>query len=209
MAGQGFPVNTVSEDRDYRYIIRLIEYLSRRHGIRFFVSSGDFDQLYSWWEKRIPEAVIRTAFDSVVRRWEKRNKPVVSFANFRYEVRKQYSAWLEREIGGPPPAEHSRDPVAAFMEGFPEEIAELKPLFTAAATARRRGAEVDIHGLRRALAERFSGDRELETRVRTFMLNLSPELRKAGVEKAYRENFLWNRFGIPDFSSLDSTGDAS
>lgn len=202
-------MNTVSVHRDYDYIIRLIEYLSGRHGVRFFVSSGDFDQLYSWWEKRIPEPVIRTAFDCVVQRWGKRNKTVVSFTNFRYEVRKQYSAWLEREIGGPPPKEPSQDPVAAFMERFPTEIDDMKPLFAAAAAARDRGDDVDMHGLRRALAERFRGDRELETRVRAFMLNLSPELRKPRVEQSYRENFLWNRFGIPDFSNLDSQGDPS
>ncbi len=204
MAGRDIPVKPMTEDRDYTYIIHLIEYLSRRHGVRFFVSSGDFDQLYSWWEKRIPEKVIRMAFDNVVERRVRRKQPLVSFANFRYEVRKQYSAWLEREIGGPPPAESTLDPVEEFMKRFPVEIAGLKPLFAAAASDRLNGREVDVPGLRRALAERFSGEKELETRVRTFMLNLSPELRKARVEQAYRGNYLWNRFGIPDFNTAVS-----
>ena len=33
-----------------------------------------------------------------------------------------------------------------------------------------------------------------------FMQNLAPELRSKLVERVYRANFLWNRFGIPDFA---------
>ncbi len=53
---------------DFDYIIRIIQFLDLHHGIRFFISSKDFDILYRWWEKRIPAAVIRESLDRVVER---------------------------------------------------------------------------------------------------------------------------------------------
>jgi len=195
-------VIAVTTAGDYDFIVGIIEYLSSRHGIRFFISSGDFDLLYGWWEKGIPRNVMETAVDRVVARRRMRRLPVTAFAQFRYEVRRQHAAWLERGIGGPPVPAPESDPVGSFMESFPDELESLRPRFEAAAQCHRRGEDVNLDELRNELVELFKSDRELAVRVKAFMQNLSPELRRSTVERVYRANFLWSRFAIPDFAPV-------
>ena len=144
----------MDESGDYAFIVGAINYLSSRHNIRFFISSGDFDLLYGWWEKSIPPDVLKTAMDRVVERRRKRRLPMDSFSRFRYEVRRQHAAWLERGVGGhgvdPGPAGNG-DPVTAFMERFPIELEPLRARFEAAVESWRRGEEVDIDDLRNRL----------------------------------------------------------
>ncbi|HDP94631.1 MAG TPA: hypothetical protein ENN40_04630 [Candidatus Aminicenantes bacterium] len=193
----------MAANKDYDYIISVVEYLSSRHGVQFSISSGDFDLLYAWWEKGVSAQVVKSAIDRVVERRRTRRQPVTSFSQFRYEVNKQHAAWLERGVGGGVVTRPLVDPVQHFMENFPHELETLRPRFEAAAKKRRCGEKVDEDGLRRDVAALFHKDRELNFRVRVFMQNLSPELRLESVEWVYRANFLWNRFHIPDFTLLE------
>ncbi len=84
---------------DYDYIIRLIQYLDRRHGIRFFITSRDFDVLYRWWEKRIPEGLVRECLDRVVERGRRSSRPLSRFAQFSNEVRRGYDSFLALRVG--------------------------------------------------------------------------------------------------------------
>lgn len=185
---------------DYAYMIDLIEYLSSRHGIRFMISSRDYDLLVGWWEKGIPGRIVREAIDRVVERRRLKRLSIDSFAPFRYEIRKQHGAWLERGVGGGSGIRTGTDPVRRFMQDYPAQLEPLRMRFEAAAQAYDRGEKVDLDGLKNDLVKLFREDEELNLRVRIFMQNLSAELRLAAVEKVYRGNFLWNRFHIPDFS---------
>lgn len=197
----------MARDKDYDYIISVIEYLSSRHGIRFSISSGDFDLLYRWWEKGVSTRIVKAAIDRVVERRRIRRLAVTSFTQFRYEVMKQHAAWLERGVGGPAVPRPSVDPVRHFMENFPEELETLRPRFEAAAQKHGRGESIDEKGLRRDVVALFCKNRDLNLRVRVFMENLSPELRLESVERVYRANYLWNRFHIPDFTQSEEKKD--
>jgi len=61
-----------SDLSDYDYIIRVIQFLDERYGIRFFISTRDFDVLYHWWEKRIPIEIVEQSLAAVVDRFRKR-----------------------------------------------------------------------------------------------------------------------------------------
>lgn len=192
---------------DYEFIVGAIEYLSSRHNVRFFISSGDFDLLYGWWEKKIPGDVIKIAMDRVVSRRRKRSLPIDSFSRFRYEVGRQHAAWLERGVGGHGAdisTAGNRDPVEVFMERFPAELEPLRSQFESAVESFRNRKEVEVEDLRNRLVDLFRNDAELDMKVLAFMQNLAPELRSQSVERVYRANFLWNRFGIPDFAMLQA-----
>ncbi len=89
----------ISKDADKDFIISVIQYLDYQHNITFFINTKDFDCLYNWWEKRIPMRVIRESISAVVKRWQKKNKPVSGFSNFKYEVRKNFASFLQLSLG--------------------------------------------------------------------------------------------------------------
>lgn len=183
---------------DHDYVIRVIQYLDARHHIRFFITSKDFDVLYRWWEKGIPQAVIREAIDRVVERGRRRQRPPARFSSFGYEVRKGYQSFLSLEAGGRRP--EPQDPFAAvdrFLAQLPPGLefaaADLSALFA----ARRRGEAGGSAPLEEKLLERFRDDGELNAKTDWFLRNLAPALRRPEIERRYRLNYLWGKFGIP------------
>lgn len=186
------------EHGDFDYVIRLIQHLEDRHGIRFFISSRDFDVLYRWWEKGIPEPLVRDAIDRVVERGRRRGNPPARFAAFAYEVRKAHRSFLELGVGRPrPEPEDAHAACARFLAALPAQLEFLRDDFTRLLDARRQERPVDAAPLEEKLLERFASDEELNAKTAWFLGNLVPELRRPEVERRYRVNCLWGRFGIP------------
>ncbi|HOW44666.1 MAG TPA: hypothetical protein PK919_05795 [Candidatus Aminicenantes bacterium] len=187
-----------SRTGDHDYIVRVIQYLDARHHIRFFITSKDFDVLYRWWEKGIPQKVIREAIDRVVERGRRRQRPPARFSAFGYEVRKGYQSFLSLGTGAGRP--EPMNPFAAvdrFLALVPPELefaaAELAALFA----AKRRGEAGDAAVLEEKLLAHFRDDGELNAKTGWFLKNLAPALRRPEIERRYRLNYLWGKFGIP------------
>lgn len=186
------------ERGDFDYVIRLIQHLEDRHGIRFFIGSRDFDVLYRWWEKGIPEPLVRDAIDRVVERGRRRGKPPARFAAFAYEVRKAHRSFLELGVGSPrPEPENAHAALDRFLAALPAELEFLRGDFARLLAARRQERPLDAAPLEEKLLERFGGDEQLNAKTAWFLGNLVPELRRPEIERRYRVNCLWARFGIP------------
>jgi hypothetical protein len=188
-------------DADYDYIIRIIQYLDMRHNIRFFITSKDFDVLYRWWEKDIPEMVLHESLDRVVERGRRRRKPPERFSAFSYEVRKNYQSFLQLGIGGR--RREDADPHAAFAEflaHLPAQLEFVRNDLAVLFAMRRLGEAPDPGLLEEKLLTRFRDDDELNAKAAWFLNNLAATLRRPDIERRYRLNYLWGKFGIP---SLD------
>jgi len=186
---------------DFDYIIRIIQYLDQRYGIRFFISSKDFDVLYRWWEKRIPAAVIRDSLDRVVARSLSRQRPPVHFTAFSYEVRKNYQSFLDLGIGrerSEPADEHAE--IRKFLAHFPPELEFMRSDFETLFSRLLQGEQTDPEPLQNKLLAHFLNDSELNAKCAWFLQNLSPHLRRPEIEGKYRLNYLLGKFAIP---SLD------
>lgn len=186
---------------DYDYIIRIIQYLDMRHHIRFFITSKDFDVLYRWWEKEIPEAVLRESLDRVVERGRRRHQPPGRFSAFSYEVRKNFQSLLQLGVGGR--RREDGDPHAAFaayLAHLPPQLEFARDDLATLFAKRRLGETADPGPLEEKLLERFRGDDELNAKAAWFLNNLAAALRRPDIERRYRLNYLWGKFGIP---SLD------
>jgi hypothetical protein len=190
---------TVAADGDdYGYIIRIIQYLDRRHGIRFFISSRDFDVLYHWWEKRIPETVVRESLDRVVERGRRGSRLPGRFSAFRAEVRKGYDSFLSLGVGSgraEPEDEHAG--IKAFMAALPPALAPLEGDFAEWFRRRQAGEAPDAGPLEEKLLGLFAEDSELNAKASWFLNNLAPPLRRPEIERRYRLNYLLGRFNIP------------
>ena len=183
---------------DYDYIIRVIQYLDRRHGIRFFILSQDFDVLYRWWEKRIPEAVIRESLDRVVERGRRGRRLPDHFSVFSHEVRKNYQAYLSLGVGRQSP--EPTDPHAEareFLRRLPPALEFMEEDFASFFQKRLQGEATDPLPLQERLLARFQDDGELNAKTAWFLKNLAAPLRRPEIERRYRLNFLLSRFAIP------------
>ncbi len=186
---------------DYDYIIRLIQYLDVRHNIRFFITSKDFDVLYRWWEKDIPESLLRESLDRVVERGRRRQSLPERFSAFSYEVRKNHQSFLQ--LGSGSRRQEAADPHAEFAEflaKLPVELEFARDDFAALFAKRRQGEMPDSGPLEDRLLARFRDDDELNAKAAWFLKNLATALRRPEIERRYRLNYLWGKFGIP---SLD------
>jgi len=188
-----------SSDQDF--IFSLIDYLFFQHGISFFITSKDFDTLYNWWEKKIPEEIIRRSIDNVIKRRKLRNKPVDSFMNFSYEVRKNLAAKFELNINSAPRKVQndpdniekrffkSLHPGIEFLEGAFREVLE-------APDSEKKGLLLAIYD---KLITKYEKDEEMIIRTEIFMSNLPESMKKPEIVKKFRINYLNRRFRIPDF----------
>lgn len=183
---------------DYDYILRVIQYLDRRHNIRFFIGSRDFDVLYHWWEKRIPQAVVGECLDRVVERGRRRSRPPTRFSQFSAEVRKGYQAFLALGVGGarPEPADEFAG-MRSFMAALPPVLEFLRADFAVVFQRLQEGKVPEAGPLEEKLLARFRDDGELGAKTAWFLNNLAPPLRRAEIERRYRLNYLWGKFGIP------------
>jgi hypothetical protein len=192
------------------FIVRIIQYLEYKHGIALFVTPKDFDALYNWWEKRIPLKIIKAAITNVVERWQEKEKNIYSFSNFRYEVRKNFKAFLQLNVGsetGNPETgkEEEKGELAEienFLNNYPQELNELREDFNTLYRQLKNKESAALEPIHRKLSDLFKGDKELNLKARVFLRNLSPELRKPEIEHRYRLNYLLNKFNIPDFDIL-------
>jgi hypothetical protein len=186
------------ESLDYDYIIRVIQYLDRRHGIRFFIGSRDFDVLYRWWEKRIPDVVLHESLDRVVERRRRLGRPLERFSAFSHEVRRQYRTFLSLDIGRP--REESADAHAefrSFLGKFPPPLEFMRDDFEALFQRRLRGEAPQAGPLQEKLLARFRDDGELNAKTAWFLGNIDPRLRRPEIERKYRLNYLLGKFGVP------------
>ncbi len=186
--------------KDFDYIIRIIQYLDQRYGIRFFISSSDFDLLYRWWEKRIPDAVIRESLDRVVERRRSRSKPLAHFAAFSNEVRRNYQSFLNMSIGRERSEngdEHAE--IRNFLAQYPPALEFMRSDFETLFSRRLQGGPIDPRPLQEKLLAHFMNDNELNAKSAWFLQNLSPHLRRPEIEQKYRLNYLLGKFAVPAF----------
>jgi hypothetical protein len=205
------PAADIETMEDYDYIVRVIQYLERGYGIRFFITSRDFDVLYRWWEKRIPLDIIKESLGTVVARRRGKGQEIVGYRNFSYEVKKNYRRFLELNVGEGSRTEETENDgeVERFFQNFPPQLAALREDFEKLLCKLENRENPDMRSIHEALLALFCGDNELNVRVRVFLQNLAPELRTPEIEKKYRLNYLFHKFHIPDFESFSLAEDAA
>lgn len=188
----------MAANEDYDYIIKIIQYLDRQFGIRFFISSKDFDVLYRWWEKRIPFLIINESLRRVVECRLLKKKPVTSFSAFSHEVRLDYQSFLSLNVGREriEPRDEP-DEIKVFFTKFPAALNFLKNDFARLAAERmQNGAAGPVY---EKLLLHFQNDAELNAKCAWFLKNLALPLRSLEIEKKYRLNYLLHKFAIPSF----------
>ena len=199
-------------DKDKDFVIEIIQYLQNKYDIIFFITPRDFDVLYNWWEKRIPLRIIKESIINVVDRWKEKGKGINSFANFSYEVKKNFKAFLQLSLGSEKSEDETqtpeeKDPFAEinhFFNNYPLQLTPLKEEFHNIYQKIKKNESVDVELTRthETLVNLFKDDNELNLKVRIFLDNLSPVLRKPEIEQRYRLNYLINKFNIPDFDPM-------
>lgn len=194
-------LNSKPKITDYDFIIKIIQFLESKFGISFFITTMDFDILYSWWEKRLPFKIIEESISNVTNRWNLKKRKIYSFSNFSYEVRKNYKGFLELNvsIGKREEEKEEYDKIEKFFNNYPQELKELKKEFKNIHKKFKNKENIDIDNVKEKLLNLFKHNNELDLRTQIFLKNLSPELRKPEIEKRYRINYLLNKFKIPDF----------
>jgi hypothetical protein len=194
---------------DYDFVVKIIQYLEQSCGVVFFITSRDFDILYNWWEKGIPVKVVKESLASVVERWKKKNKKIVSFSNFNYEVKKNLKTYLQFHVGianGESKAKKNQlEELEAFLKNLPTPLLFLEQDLKIIFERMKEKKPVDLDTFYEKLVNRFNDDDDLSVKVKIFRRSLSPELHKPEIEKRYRLNYLLNRFNIPDLQMIAST----
>lgn len=189
----------MADDRGKDYIIRLIQYLDQRFGVRFFISPKEFDVAWRWFEKKIPPELVEACLERVVMSRREKKKTVDGFSCFYYEVRKSFDALKLMRVGAHESVEIApspTDPWETFFNAFPPELGFLREDFE---THRLQGPEAcPAKVIHDKLVDKFRGEPELEIKVDVFMNSLARELRQSRIENRYRLNYLIRRFHIPD-----------
>jgi len=200
----------MNEDKDF--VIEIIQYLQNKYEIIFFITPKDFDVLYRWWEKRIPLRIVKESITNVVERWKEKGKIITGFANFRYEVKKVFQAFIQLSVGSEKSEKETqtleeKDPFAEinhFFNNYPLQLNPLKEKFhdIYQKIKENKSVDVELTYIHETLANLFKDDKELNLKVRIFLDNLSPVLRKPEIEQRYRLNYLINKFKVPDFNPM-------
>jgi hypothetical protein len=196
-------------DKDKDFVIEIIQYLQNKYNVIFFITPKDFDVLYNWWEKRIPLRIVKESIINVVDRWKEKGKAINSFANFSYEVKKKFKAFLQLSVGSEESDNETKNPeekdpfaeINHFFNNYPDQLTPLKEEFQDIYQKIKKNENVDVELTRthETLVNLFKDDNELNLKVRIFLDNLSPVLRKPEIEQRYRLNYLINKFKVPDF----------
>jgi hypothetical protein len=199
-------------DKDKDFVIEIIQYLQNKYDIIFFITPRDFDVLYNWWEKRIPLRIVKESIINVVDRWKEKGKAIDSFANFSYEVKKNFKAFLQLSLGSEKSEDETQSPeekdpfaeINHFFNNYPLQLTSLKDSFRDIQQKIKNNESVDVElpRIHETLVDLFKDDNELNLKVSIFLDNLSPALRKPEIEQRYRLNYLINKFNIPDFDPM-------
>ncbi len=190
---------------DHDYIFSIIDYLFLRHGIGFFITSKDFDILYNWWEKKIPEKLIRKSIDTVVKRRKARGKPVDSFMNFSYEVRKNLSTEFDLNINSASFRVQSdpEEKTGNFFKNLHQEISFLEKDFRKVIKSDHLKRTKLLSEIYDRLIEKYEHDDEMTIKTEIFMNNLPEAMKKPEIVRKFRINFINKRFNIPDFDDYE------
>ena len=194
----------MNEDKDF--VIEIIQYLQNKYEIIFFITPRDFDVLYNWWEKRIPLRIVKESVINVVDRWKEKGKDINSFANFSYEVKKNFKAFLQLSVGSEKSENETQTPeekdpfeeINHFFNNYPLQLTPLKEEFHNIFQKIKNNENINVELTRthETLVNLFKDDNELNLKVRIFLDNLSPVLRKPEIERRYRLNYLINKYNI-------------
>lgn len=197
-------------DKDKDFVMEIIQYLQNKYEIIFFITPRDFDVLYNWWEKRIPLRIVKESIINVVDRWKEKGKVINSFANFSYEVKKNFKVFLQLSVGSEKSDNETQIPeekdpfeeINHFFDNYPLQLTPLKEEFNNIYKKKKKNENVDVELTRthETLVNLFKDDNELNLKVRIFLDNLSPVLRKPEIEQRYRLNYLINKYKVPDFN---------
>lgn len=198
----------IGKNDGYDFVTRAVLFLENAYGVHFFITPKDFDVLYRWYEKRIPFPIVRESIANVVERWKEKNKSVYSFSNFSYEVKKNFTTFLQLNVGAtvdvtrdkPDSGEYGE--IQDFFDHFPPVLDTLKQEFEEIFKRVKNKEEIDLAPVYRKLVELFKDDEELKIKAAVFSRSLSPELQKPEIENRYRLNYLLNKYRIPDFEML-------
>ncbi len=186
---------------DQDYIFRIIDYLFEKYGISFFITSKDFDVLYNWWEKKIPEGLIRNSIDSVYKKRIAKGRKIDSFMNFSYEVKKNLVAKFDVNVNYESSGIENRnkDKSKMFYENFPVGLKKLENKFKLLRDAPEPKRAILLEDIYEKLIIMYLNDEEMNIKTEIFMSNLPDAMKKPEILKKFRINFLCRRFNIPDF----------
>jgi len=188
---------------DHDYIIRIIQYLEYHYRIHFLITTRDFDILFRWWEKQIPMKVIVDSICNVVKRWKNKNKRINGFSNFSYEVNKNFKLFMELHVADSGRREKNELlEIEKFMMEFPPELNPMKSDFKKIHRRLSEKKSFDLNPINEKMLLLFESDPDLDLKTRFFMKNLARDLRKPEIERTYRINYLYHRYGIPDFETF-------
>jgi len=199
-----------SDNAGRDFVIKVIQYLENSFGITFFITTKDFDVLYRWYEKRIPIHIVKESISNVVERWTQKNKKIYSFSNFYYEVKKNFTVFLQLSVGRETEGEASEPETAAnryaeienFFKNYPDDLITLKGEFERIFQQLKNKENVELDPVYKKLVDLFELDETLNLKVAVFIRSLAPELRKPEIKNRYRLNYLLNKYNIPDFEVL-------
>jgi len=196
------------KNNGYDFVTRAVLFLENTYGVHFFITPKDFDVLYRWFEKRIPFPIVKESIANVVERWKEKNKTVYSFSNFSYEVKKNFTTFLQLNVGATVDVTRDKPETDEYAEAqhffdfFPPDLASLKQDFENIFRQVKNKEEIELAPVYRKLVDLFEDDEELKIKVAVFSRSLAPELQKPEIENRYRLNYLLNKYRVPDFEML-------
>lgn len=206
----------MEKDSDYNYIVKIIYYLNERHKISFFITSSDFDVLYGWWIKRIPDKIIYESIDIVINRWERKKKTIDGFKRFSYEVRKNFNNFMELKVSSNDNKtddimDDGEDEVQAFINSLPDNIRLLKNSFLELSNEKIKiKKQVLLKDISEKLLQLHEDDPELKLKTKKFIMNLNHKIRTKNIEDKYRINYIYSKYKFPEallsFSDSDDVG---
>lgn len=186
---------------DHDYIFQIIDYLFENHGINFFITSKDFDVLYNWWEKKIPEDLIRKSIDNIHKKRKLKGKKIDSFMNFSYEVKKNLAYKFDLDVNQENvitinrPGERSKE----FFEDFPEGLKEFENEFRKLKDLSEKKRAMLLDEIYEMIIKKNNNDEEMNIKTEIFMSNLPAAMRKPEIVRKFKINYLNRRYNIPDF----------
>ncbi len=190
-----------SEAHDY--VLGLIEAASQNFGLRFFITSRDFDRLFRWWEKGIPEKLVLEAIGRVAARKRKKNESLKSFFSCDNEVKKLFAALREAGVGQvsspQPQAGMLRDEIGEFFKRPSPELSPFMEKFRLLADAAPDCRSALSRELQEEILRAYENDLELQVQTEMFLRQLAPELQRPDLIRCFKIRFLHKKLGLPGF----------